>query len=131
MNAQRQRTTAPPPRTRRVLVDAPVREDAEPCYRSQEGEFVFMSPESMAANDAALRELESTDLNLTMLAAAICMLIAMSVIAFGALVFIHKNYSSFAALDPLVRLATAAVLVGALSAALVARIRNRREGELA
>ncbi|RZL92621.1 MAG: hypothetical protein EOP82_09670 [Variovorax sp.] len=92
---------------------------------------MFLSPESAAANDNFLRELESSDWNLTMLAAAVCLLIALCVIAFGGFVFLVKNYSSFAALDPLVRCALAGVLVGALSVSLVARILNRREGELA
>ena len=68
---------------------------------------------------------------MTMLAAVICLLIAMSVLAFGAIVFIHRNYSSFAAMHPLVRGGVAGFLVGALSIVLFIRIRNRAEGEVA
>jgi hypothetical protein len=132
------KSSAPPAvRTRRVLASQPVLNDVAP-YRSQEGEFVFLSPESMAANDDFLRELEAARtarFNLPMLAVVLCLLIAVSVIAFGVFVFIAQNFNRFARfvvdLPAPVQYGIAGGLACVLAIALFIHIRDRREAELA
>jgi hypothetical protein len=138
MTADCKSSTPPAVRTRRVLASQPVLNDVAPSYRSQEGEFVFLSPESMAANDDFLRELEAARtarFNLSMLAVVLCLLIAVSVIAFGVFVFIAQNFNRFARfvldLPAPVQYGIAGGLACVLAIALFIHIRDRREAELA